>query len=136
MSNYITLGSIGFAQLGSSEYYAKRTIEKQVLREFIETLVVPEEFSGACIGIKKFQYEDSSYDEVVLHYPTWIENKSDDWHEDYDEEFTERWVAFMNEMESVDFETPELVAKCTELYARENPFQEGYVRKPQMNIAN
>lgn len=69
MYEKLNLGSIGFAQLGSKDYYEKRIIEKRVMRELLNTASFENKFPELCsIQIVREPYEDSSYDEIAIVY--------------------------------------------------------------------
>jgi hypothetical protein len=96
--DYITIGSIGFAQLGEGDYFNKREVEKKVLNEIIEkelNILIPDKFKDICfITIKKFLYENSSYDEVCLVYDNVYLEKLND---KFEEKFLELETIFSNE---------------------------------------
>ena len=132
----VNIGAIGFAQLGSSDYYDKRQIEKKVILNYVEhqteMFKIPDEFDGVCFfAIHKFPYEDSSYDELVLKYDDRI---IDEWEEEHDElkentnfeedqdpdEFETKYTRFwdfVNKCESIDLEIDILMSECRIQYA-------------------
>ena len=138
--NYEVLGSIGFAQYGSNNYYTARQVENHILREFLkgEQFNIPEEFEGmARIGIKNFPYEDGSYDEVCLIYnddllEEWqeehdamletIERDEDDDEDDVDSKYNRFWAWFRT-LEQIEFETDEMMSDCRKLFAEKNPME-------------
>ena len=112
----LTLGSIGFAQLGTQDYLEKRKVEKSVLLELLETPTFENKFPDLCsIKIVKEPYEYDSYDEVAIVYNCDKLNRLEDSDEDRFNEFWE-WA---NELEGFDFESEELMEKCEKLYAKE-----------------
>lgn len=112
----LTLGSIGFAQLGRDDYYEKRQIEKKVLAELLGTPTFENKFPDLCrIKIVKEPYEYESYDEVVIVYNS---DKLDRLEDSDEERFNEFWE-WANELEGFDFESEELMDKCEKLYAQE-----------------
>ena len=112
----LTLGSIGFAQLGTKDYYEKRQIEKKVLAELLGTPTFENKFPDLCrIKIVKEPYEHDSYDEVAIVYNS---EKLDKLEESDEERFNEFWE-WANELECFDFEAEELMEKCEKLYAQE-----------------
>jgi hypothetical protein len=108
----LTIGSIGFAQYGSPDYFEKREIEKTVLREIVatdEAFKIPEEFEGICrFKLARCEYEDGSYDELQLIY---------DWRElsHNGEEFESRFWEWASEIECFDLEKEEYTDKCYSL---------------------
>ena len=119
--DFINIGSIGFAQVGSEDYYTTRRIERDVIYEFIQNdkrFKIPEQFSGMChLAIKSFDHDFGSYDELVLKYN---ENILEQWAYDEDENDEEgqnvAFWAFVNSLESIDFETEELMNECKKRY--------------------
>lgn len=110
----LNLGSIGFAQFGTDDYYEKRQVEKTVLRELLETPTFENKFPDLCrIKIVTERYEEGSYDEVAIVYNCDKLNKL----EDNDEERYNEFWEWANELESFDFESDELMTKCEKLYA-------------------
>ena len=132
--NYLNIGSIGFAQLGSPDYYEKRQIENQVLQEAIQApeWAVPEEFKdNAYIGIKSFRYDDlGSYDEVVLYYTRAIEDL--EWN-GLDDDKHERFWEWANTIESIDLETEENLTKCKYLYSK---LVQAEAAEPKMEVVH
>jgi hypothetical protein len=129
--DFVNIGAIGFAQLGSDDYYDKRKIEKQVLIKYLDTdlFKIPDEFQHMCnFSIKKFPYEGSSYEEVVLNYDDdivdeWAEQEEDFKH-DYDGPpiialKSDRFWEFVNQAERIDLESDELMAECRRLFAEQ-----------------
>ena len=131
--DYVNIGAIGFAQVGSNDYFDKRAIEKKVLTEYIETKTEIFKIQGMChFHSKRFPYEDTSYDEIVLAYDN---NLVDDWESEHDEAYEEadfeegedpdlfesrytRFWDFANKCERIDLETDELMEQCRIQYAK------------------
>lgn len=131
-TDFIELGSIGYAQLGTSNYYATKEVEKKVLGEFIKTeqFAIPEEFDGMCwFGIKRFPYEYDAYYEAVLYY-------YEDVFEDFKKKKKKRFWEFVNTVESIDFETPELLDKCRKQFVIDYPLQITHKKKPGQDDDN
>jgi hypothetical protein len=149
MRDFVNIGAIGFAQLGSEDYYAKRLIEKSVLLKYIENQTeifnIPDEFKGMCFFCsKRFPYENSSYDEIVLSYD---DSVVDDWETEHDElkettdfendedsdyfetKYTRFWD-FVNKCESIDLETDELMEQCRLQYAETLKLSISYKKLP------
>lgn len=123
--DYIHIGAIGFAQLAMPNYYEKRRIEKQIIRELLErekAFIIPKEFQHMCyLTIKKFPYEYDSYDELVLMYSETVLN---DWeNEDVDLLTTkaDSFWEFANGLERYDLETEELMERCQALFHKSYP---------------
>lgn len=116
----ITIGSIGFAQYGTPDYFEKRKVENSVLRDLLQTPTFENIFPDLCrIKIVTERYEDGSYDEVGITYNSRQLEKLEETDEDRYNEFWE-WVNFL---ESYDFETEELIEKCEKLYAKNYKLQ-------------
>ena len=150
---YVILGAIGFAQLGTEDYWAKKEIEKKVVKEFLETecFKIPEKFVGMChYAIRRFPYEYDAYYEAVLNYEHHL---IDDWNEDWNEKYkrlgivdmepekavvimesmtnlAEEFWNWVNQMESIDFETKELMDKCYQLFKIEYPMKLVHKKPP------
>ena len=131
---YEVIGSIGYAQLGSEDYLYKRKVEKTVLMRFLESEIfnIPEAFKGICqLGIKRFPYEYDSYEQVVLYFNSevldeWELELEDD--ESDDTRFYDFWE-FFRTLESVDFETPELIEQCHKEFTVQYPLFISHKRK-------
>lgn len=127
-TDYINLGAIGFAQLGSADYYAKKTVEKKVIQEILLTdyFEVPKQLDGICwVGVKSFPYEGDSYNEAVLYFDS---DTIEDWEneDENSEELHENLKCFhdfMHKLESYDWNTQELLDKCQSLFSLENPMK-------------
>jgi hypothetical protein len=110
----LNLGSIGFAQLGSKDYYEKRIVERSVLAKLLWTDKFENKFPDLCIiKIVIEPYEDSSYDEVAVCY---------DWRkldsiEVSDPEKVEQFWEWFGVLESYDFESEMLMRECEIMYA-------------------
>jgi hypothetical protein len=108
----LPIGSIGFAQYGTPDYFEKRIIEKTVIRQIVATdpaFKIPEEFEGMCrFKLARCPYEDGSYDELQLIY---------DWRKfsHNGDEFEGRFWDWAGELENFDFEKEEYFDKCYEL---------------------
>lgn len=144
MTDFINLSAIGFAQLGTDNYYATKQVEIKVLNMFLQTdqFTIPEEFKGMCwVGVKRFPYEYDAYYEAVLYYDR---DLLEDWEEQFNTLYNQLGIAdmepekaiavlgalsnkhgrfwdFANGLESIDFETKELMQQCHEIYAKEYP---------------
>lgn len=115
-TDYVVIGSIGFAQLGSGEYFEKEKIEKQVIQEIVtknEIFKIPTEFAGmASLSYKSFPHDFGTYRELCLVYvPGFLDD---------DEEKQDVFWTWVNEMESFDFESEEIMERCSELYFEQN----------------
>lgn len=115
--DYVNVGAIGFSQLGTPDYFDKRKIEKSVMRKLIDEdprFKIPENLIGICwFGIKKFPYDDGSYEEIVLYYEDRIIEKSEDDQTDLHYDF----YNFSGEAECIDLETEELMLECQKQYS-------------------
>ena len=111
-TDYVVVGSIGFAQVGTGEYFAKEKIERQVIGEIVadnELFKVPEELKNiARLKYKTFPHDFGAYRELVVVY----DYTALDDNEDLSDQF---WNWF-NELESFDFESEEIMERCEQLY--------------------
>lgn len=115
--DYINIGSHGFAQVGLPDYQRKSSAEMAILLPYLEGLhPLPEEFNGlAYLASKSFDHEFGRYHEVVVMYER---DEVDGWK--LDAEFGKpekaqelmdkhkRFYAWVNALEGVELETPEL----------------------------
>lgn len=143
---YVILGAIGFAQLGTEDYWAKKEIEKKVVKEFLETecFKIPEKFVGMChYAIRRFPYEYDAYYEAVLNYDDdLVKQWEDDWNEKYKrlgianmecekanvlleamENLADEFWDWVNSLKNIDFESQELMDKCYQLFKIEYPMK-------------
>lgn len=115
ITDYVVIGSIGFAQLGSGEYFQKEKIEKKVIQEIVsnnEIFEIPTKFAFmASLRYKSFPHEFGTYRELCLVFiPDFFD----------DEETENEFWTWVNEMESFDFESEEIMERCQQLYYEEN----------------
>lgn len=101
----ITIGSIGFAQLGMPDYYEKRQVEKKVLIELLNTPTFENLYPELCrIKIVTERYEDSSYDEVGIVYDyrkmSNLEDNDEEKYNEFWEEFKSHVGALFNKFKS------------------------------------
>jgi len=79
---YITIGSIGFAQICTPDYFAKEQIEVIVLQQIIDielTPIIPKRFKERCdFYIETSYHELGSYEEIVLAYDNRFLDKFND----------------------------------------------------------
>jgi hypothetical protein len=147
--DYVNIGAIGFAQLGTEDYHEKRLIEKQVITEYLKNDIfkIPEEFNQMSdFSIKRFPYETSSYDELVLNYSSDIVNQwsiehdqmynQTDFEEDQDPDTFEtkytRFWDWVNFLEKIDLDTEELMEKCRLKYAENLKLSVSYKKLPPL----
>ncbi len=115
-TDYVVIGSIGFAQLGSGEYFEKEKIEKEVIQEIIaenEIFKIPKKFAGiASLRYKSFSHDFGTYRELcVVYIPDFFDDN---------EEMEDAFWNWVNEMESFDFESEEIIERCQKLYFKKN----------------
>lgn len=112
--DYIVIGSIGFAQVGSGDFFAKEKVERQVIQEIVtknEIFKIPERLSSiARLKYKGFPHDFGTYYELCVIYKV---DPIDD-----NEDLAEKFWDWVNEMECFDFETEEIMARCRELYGK------------------
>jgi hypothetical protein len=79
---YITIGSIGFAQMCTPDYFAKEQIEVIVLQQIIDIELIPirpKHFKKMCdFYIETSYHELGSYEEIILSYDNRFLDKFDD----------------------------------------------------------
>lgn len=118
-TDYIVIGSIGFAQLGTGEYFQKEKIEKKVIQEIVannEIFKIPKEFATmASLRYKSFPHDFGTYRELCMVF---VPDFFDD-----DEEKEDAFWTWVNEMESFDFESEEIMERCYQLYSEKNPMR-------------
>lgn len=148
--DYISLGAIGFAQIGTENYYAAKVIESKVLEKYSETeqFKIPEKFKHMCsYVVKNFPYENDSYRELVLLYDT---EQVQQWEDEYEKKLEDlgidNWELvtdmsivpenekdlffdFVSEIQLIDLETEELKNQCKKLYAKEFPMHISYQKE-------
>ena len=68
--DYLNVGANGFAQVGTTDYYAKNRVEMSYLMELItDKFPVPEELKSLCrFAVKAFPHDFGTYHEIVLNY--------------------------------------------------------------------
>lgn len=87
--NYEVIGSIGFAQVGTPEYFEKEQVEVLVLQEIIDTKFkpfIPKRFLGRChFYIKTFRHDAGSYKEIVLAFDdAFLDKLTDEFNKRFD----------------------------------------------------
>lgn len=116
-TDYEVIGSIGFAQVGTGEYFAKEKVEKAVIKEIIakeKIFTTPPDLLGiARLVYKRFSHDFGEYYEVCVIYSQELI--------DTDDTFEEELWDWINDMQSFDFESEEIMERCQELYQKENP---------------
>jgi hypothetical protein len=116
--DYLYIGSNGFAQVGSPEFYQKNEIEMKYLMEYLQNNhPIPEEFSTICWYKEKwFRHDFGDYSEIVLIYKDSLVEEL----EESDTDKFDRFWDWFNEIESVNLES-ELITKSIEhLYIESN----------------
>jgi hypothetical protein len=68
--DWLCVGSNGFAQVGSENYFAKNKVEMKYLLELIrDKFPIPEELKTLCrFAAKSFQHDFGTYHEIVVHF--------------------------------------------------------------------
>lgn len=114
-TDYIVIGSIGFAQVGTNKYSEKEEIEKKVIQEIVkkeEIFKIPTNILDVVrLVYKRFNHDFGEYFELCVVY----NEELLDLNEDLEVEFY-KWV---NQMEEFDFESEEIMERCNELYREE-----------------
>ncbi len=110
----IHIGSSGFAQVGEFDYYIKQQIEAGVLLEHIrKTYPMPKEIEHVAI----LKWGSNSHDFGIYHEleVKYIQRTVEDWEVEEDPRFDIFWD-WINTLECIDFEAPELIEKMENLY--------------------
>ena len=130
LTDYIVLGSIGYAQVGQDDYFKKEKVESAVLVDLITNnsiFKIPDEFLSDCfLRLKKFQHDFGSYKELCLIYNQDFFDDLED-----DEELNEKFWNWVNEMECFDFESEEMIEKCRTKYFEQFPMRVSYRSKKE-----
>lgn len=112
-TEYEVIGSIGFAQAGTGEYFAKEKVEKEVILDIIkknDLFKIPEELQNkARLVYKSFPHDVGCYYELCAVYDLDIEDDEDK------ETLLWNWI---NGMCEFDFESEEILEKCQEIYGK------------------
>ena len=114
--NYEVIGFIGFAQVGTGEYFTKEKIEKQVILDIVkknEMFKVPLELTGvANLRYKSFTHDFGTYYELCVVFD---EDEIED-----DETLNEAFWEWINKIQGYDFESEEIMAQCQALYVEQS----------------
>ena len=109
VTDYIVLGSIGYAQVGQDDYFKKEKVESAVLVDLITNnsiFKIPDEFLSDCfLRLKKFQHDFGSYKELCLIY-------NQDFFDELDPSEENEFWTWVNQMECFDFESEEILEMC------------------------
>ena len=112
MTDWIYIGSNGFAQLGDPLYREKDSAERRVIFQILEEnkeLHIPDEFSAVAeFSWRGQQHDFGVYHDLNIKYRFMVVNR---WEED-DPEKHERFWSWINTLESFDFESEEIKEKC------------------------
>ena len=113
--DYLVIGSNGFAQVGSPDFFQKNNVEMRVLIEYLKNNhPIPEEFWHMCeYRVKWFTHDFGRYSEIVLIYDDRVLNL---WDEHDPEKYNRFWDWF-NLVEGVDLETEALTSAIKTKYA-------------------
>ena len=113
--DYLCIGSNGFAQVGSPDFFEKNKVEMRILLEFLQNRYpIPEEFWHMCeYRVKWFTHDFGNYCEIVLIYDDYILNQ---WDENDPEKFNRFWNWF-NVIEGVDLETEAITRELQNSYS-------------------
>lgn len=112
--DYLVIGSNGFAQVGSPDFFEKNKVEMRVLLEYLKkNCPIPEDFWHMCeYRIKWFTHDFGRYSEIVLVYDDYILNQ---WDENEPEKFNRFWNWF-NMVEGIDLESESLTSAVNASY--------------------
>jgi len=99
--DYLVIGSNGFAQVGSQDFYKKNRIEMRVLKEYLDkNYPIPEEFKDLCsYRVKWFNHDFGRYSEIVLVFDDYILNR---WEEEDSRDKLDRFWSWFNSIEDAD----------------------------------
>ena len=139
LTDYIVLGSVGYAQVGQDDYFKKEKVESAVLVDLIinnSIFKIPDEFLSNCfLRLKKFQHDFGSYKELCLIYNQDFFDDLED-----DEELNEKFWNWVNEMECFDYESEEILEMCNkkhrEMFNLEVHYKKGNETGNNLKIAN
>lgn len=116
MTDWIYIGSNGFAQVGDPLYRDKDLAERRIIFQILEEnkeLHIPDEFYGiAEFSWRGQQHDFGIYHDLNIKYRYMVVAR---WEEDDPEKF-DRFYDWINELESFDFETPEITERCEKKY--------------------
>lgn len=109
--DYLCIGSNGFAQVGSSDFFEKNAVELKYLLDYLQTnFPIPEDLKSICWYKEKwFRHDFGDYSEIVLIYKDRV---LEEWEDEGDERADKLWDWF-NEIESIDLES-ELITRNIE----------------------
>ena len=113
--DYLTLGSIGFHQVGQIHDTEKRLAENSVLQELITAapFTVPEFLTGvARLQIKTFTHDFGSYDELCIIYNYTTVNEWEAAEEEEVNELFDRFWSWVNLLETFNWESDDLWNRC------------------------
>lgn len=139
VTDYIVLGSVGYAQVSQDDYFKKEKVESAVLVDLIinnSIFKIPDEFLSNCfLRLKKFQHDFGSYKELCLIYNQDFFDDLED-----DEELNEKFWNWVNEMECFDYESEEILEMCNkkhrEIFNLEVHYKKGNETGNNLKIAN
>jgi hypothetical protein len=109
--DYLCIGSNGFAQVGSPDFFEKNEVEMKFLMEYLQTnYPIPEDFKSICWYKEKwFRHDFGDYSEIVMIYKDRV---LEEWEESDPDKFDKFWDWF-NDIESVNLES-EIITKSIE----------------------
>jgi hypothetical protein len=116
--DYICIGATGFAQVGSPDYHEKQLAEKAVLLDYFKKKhPVPDEFSSLCVYFwKSFPHDFGTYHELVILYDRFEIDYLEDGEENLERH--NRFYKFLNDCQSEDLDTEELIEKIRALFVK------------------
>jgi hypothetical protein len=116
--DYLVLGSNGFAQVDSPDYFSKNKIELHILLDFFkENYPIPEPFVNmAYYSQKSFPHDFGTYHEIVLIYDDCKLSEYESL--DMENELFDQFWNWFNTAEAADMESDELTDKIKEAYLK------------------
>lgn len=118
--DWIYIGSNGFAQIGDDLYPDKNRAEKAIIFKILEEnpqLQVPKEFEGIAGYHWKAQSHDfGTYHDLAIRFNDGYISSLEDSESEEDNQKFDRFYEWVNNVESFDFETPEITERCENKY--------------------
>jgi hypothetical protein len=119
--DYLTVGSIGFHQLGQPFAFEKMKVERSVLLKLINfdpQFKVPENLQSVCnFSVKKFNHDFGTYEEIVLNFKSdYIDIQGIE--DDSENSLYFQFWDFVDGVENLDLEAAKYLEQCYTLYLK------------------
>lgn len=123
--DYVYIGSNGFAQVGDPLYHDKNAAEKTVIFQILEKtecLHIPDQFKGiASFQWKAQQHDFGTYHDLVIRYNYIYLSELEDSEDPEKVELFNLFWNWANAVESFDFESEEIKARCEQKWLEMYP---------------